>query len=143
MRLLIFIIKIFIIIFFTSCSGTSKIPSKPCIKNLQVEISNSWFYSNDSLYYKVNHDFLNRIRNNYKDCLLGLSSEQIIALFGKPSDTKGSKNSNLISALVYHVSPPCDNKDRDGQCTEYYFYLDKGGRVRDVEYIVLIGISNH
>ena len=92
---------------------------------------------------KNNQEFLNKLGINYKNCLVGLSSDQIISLFGIPSDTKGSKNSNLISALVYRVSPPCDNKDRDTQCTEYLFYLDSHGKVRDLNYITMLGISSH
>jgi len=142
----LFCAKIFsIAIWFAACSGVKTFPSTPCIQSLQLEISNNWFYLKDSLYYKVNQDFLNRIKTNYKNCLLNLSSEQIISLFGNPNDTKGIKGSNRITALVYRVTPPCyyDKNLGSSQCIEFMFYLDQTGKVEDVNYIVILGISNH
>ena len=143
MNKIICIVLVLLIVSVTACNETNKLNRIPCIKSLQSEISKSWILSNDNLYYLVNQEFLNKLGINYKNCLVGLSSDQIISLFGIPSDTKGSKNSNLISALVYRVSPPCDNKDRDTQCTEYLFYLVSHGNVRDLNYITMLGISSH
>jgi hypothetical protein len=121
-----------------------KIPTR--CDSLRLDIATQWKYIEDEKYFKADPAFLNAIltvpyesisKRRYAKCLKGMSKDEFIALFGKPSRTQAKP-----TLLMYHLSASCihlydRNWTRMKSCYRILVALDSNDSVTSIKFATL------
>lgn len=104
---------------------------KVCMDNLKNILKENWKLSDDSIYYETNYKFLTNLDTAYDQCFNMLYQNEIIYLFGIPTETHKMKEGyHIQSSFNYLVSLPCKGRStEDSQCDYFVFYFDSDLKV--------------
>lgn len=139
MRKLIFAVVLTLLVGMTAC--TSFVRTVPEIKESELPVScnglvplikKKWKKNREQDYYLYDKEFLNKLQNEYRECILKLSLEKVkklfgntpVKLFGDPSGTWGKE-----PYLFYFLKPGCFGYPQD---CELLIFRIKDGTVKEV-----------
>ena len=101
-----------------------------CVDNLKNNLKGNWRLSDDSVYYQTSYKFLIKLDTVYDQCIKMLDQNEIIDLFGIPTESHNIKWFEPIeSSFNYLVSLPCKNGAENSQCDYFVFYFDSNLKV--------------
>ena len=142
------LIFIFFSITLIGCASLNQpkidFPKQVCIDNLKKIIKDNWKLSDDSAYYQTNHQFLTELDTVYDQCINLLYQNEIIDLFGAPTETHKMKaRFRFHSSFDYLVSLPCKERADNSWCKFFVFYFDSNLKVITSITVSEIGIRSH
>jgi hypothetical protein len=123
-----------ILLFFSTLIFSSCIPSKKntvsftdeC-KFVEKVIEKDWKKAENENYFIRNDDFLLRLQKDYRNCIIGLSRNDIITLFGKPFEE------NDLEISYYFLDKGC-MEVLPKNCEMLIFYHDKSEQRKVIGY---------
>ena len=129
------IILLSIIILF-SCQSTNSMQNNSYLcDSLNREMGINWKYSDEKLYFITSKEFTSKLKSNYKSCLLGLSKQKIIELFGNPTSSMEDKtlNDRFRYSFEYLISLPCIKVGMNNtRCYYFVFYFDSNDKLTEL-----------
>jgi len=136
MKRIIFIIIPILLICITACSFVRTVPKikeselpESC-EGLVPLIKKKWKKNRAQDYYRYDEEFLNKVQNEYKGCILKLSVDEVIKLFGNTPIKLLGDNFRVWGKhfLLYYLNPGCIGYPQD--CKVLNFQLKDGMIVR-------------
>lgn len=90
-----------------------------CIKNLKNEIRINWEqFIDNRKYYRTSKKFITKLDSIYRDCIIGLSKDELISLFGKPTGTGVDRFQKKYSVYFrYTINYTCSEQS-DRSCPQ-------------------------
>ena len=128
-------------IFLIGMAACSFVRTVPMIKEDELPesceglvplIKKKWKKKKEQDYYRYDQEFLDKLQNEYKDCVLALSLEETIKLFGNtPVKLFGAPYSEWGKEpyLFYFLKPGCIGYPQD---CELLVFRIKNGLVKEV-----------
>jgi hypothetical protein len=104
-------------------------------KKLEDLVNEEWKKDTKDNYYEYNEDFLLKIQRDYRECIIGLTQNELFKLFGQPIN----KSDNEMS--YYFLNSDClKNLPNDCKILVFYFHLENE---KLFDYRVLPYVTHH